>query len=72
VFIIQLRCPGCGKWGDLDDDQLHGRVSTHHEECGFHETRDWSEEAEWDRSGDDYLYISDAVQTKRRKKETKS
>jgi hypothetical protein len=40
--IHQLKCPGCGKWGDIDDDQFHGRVSTLHEECGFHETADWS------------------------------
>lgn len=42
ALIWQLCCPGCGKWGEIDDDQLHGRVSTLHEECGFHETQDWS------------------------------
>lgn len=42
IELTQLQCPGCGAWGDLDDDQFHGRVSTLHEECGFHETRDWS------------------------------
>jgi len=45
--IAQLQCPGCDAWGDLDVDQLHGRVSTWHAPedggCGFHETRDWSE-----------------------------
>lgn len=40
--VILGRCPGCGEWGDLDDDQLHGRVSTHHDPgCGWHETKDW-------------------------------
>jgi hypothetical protein len=42
--VWQLCCPNCGKWGDLDDDQFYGRVSALHEECGFHETRDWSRE----------------------------
>lgn len=49
----ELRCPGCGAWGRIDDDQLHGRVSVDHsgddapvtvyapEGCTFHETRDW-------------------------------
>jgi hypothetical protein len=49
----QLRCPGCGSWGDIDDDQLHGRVSVEHTVgtddrgnycstgCGYHETVDW-------------------------------
>jgi hypothetical protein len=40
-----LQCPGCGEWADIDDDQLHGRVSVDHDPadggCGFHETRDW-------------------------------
>lgn len=44
--VVQLRCPGCGVWGDLDDDQLHGRVSVDHaaDGCpgGFHETHDFS------------------------------
>jgi hypothetical protein len=39
----QLCCPECGQWGDIDGDQLHGRVSVDHTEtlCTFHETRDW-------------------------------
>jgi hypothetical protein len=43
AFVWQLRCPECGKWADLDDDQMHGRVSVDHthEGCTFHETRDW-------------------------------
>jgi hypothetical protein len=61
--VFQLRCPGCGVWGDLDDDQLHGRVSTEHSAgsddrgyasssgCGFHETRDWFSEAAQDTGG---------------------
>lgn len=44
-----LQCPKCGKWGGIDDDQLHGRVSVDHtryndgtpHDCTFHETRDW-------------------------------
>ena len=39
--IWQLKCPGCGAWGDLDDDQFHGRISVLHEECGFHDTQNW-------------------------------
>ena len=53
----QLCCPGCGVWADLDDDQLHGRVSVDHSAgsddqglasdagCGYHESRDWFTEA---------------------------
>jgi len=47
-----VRCPQCGHWGEIDDDQLHGRISTDHSGgaenngcacgCTFHETRDWS------------------------------
>lgn len=42
--IIKLKCPKCGVWADIDDDQLHGRVSVHHDvpECGYHETHDYS------------------------------
>lgn len=44
--IRQLRCPRCGVWGDLDDDQYHGQVSVYHAEveggCGYHETHDFS------------------------------
>lgn len=61
-LVWQLQCPACGHWGDIDDDQLHGRVSVNHgplepgqspEEgngcpcgCVFHETRDWAGSAE--------------------------
>jgi hypothetical protein len=34
----QAKCPGCGVWGDVDEDQLTGRVSLVCEEdgCGWH------------------------------------
>lgn len=51
--VWQLHCPQCGQWGDIDDDQLHGRVSVDHTDvyrgetlCTFHETRDWSATAQ--------------------------
>ena len=42
--VHKLKCPDCGKWADLDDDQYHGRVSVDHsnEQCGYHETFDFS------------------------------
>lgn len=54
----RLQCPQCGHWGEIDEDQLHGRVSTDHTNCGvtyersecectFHETRDWYSTAKW-------------------------
>lgn len=41
-IVWQLRCPACGQWADLDDDQLHGRVSMDHTDtgCAFHATHD--------------------------------
>lgn len=43
VPIWELRCPGCGTWGEIDDDQFHGRVSVWHDPgCGYHETVDWA------------------------------
>lgn len=43
-----LECPGCGEWGGLDDDQLHGRVSVDHASMGciggYHETHDFADE----------------------------
>jgi hypothetical protein len=42
--VWKLGCPGCGHWAEIDDDQLHGRVSVDHAGeggCTFHETRDW-------------------------------
>lgn len=46
--IWQLECPGCGRWGEIDDDQLHGRVSVDHTDagCTFHETHDFWNRAE--------------------------
>lgn len=43
--LWQLRCPGCGTWADIDDDQLHGRVTVDHtnqEGCWYHETHDFA------------------------------
>lgn len=41
-IVWQLRCPECHHWGDVDDDQLRGRVSIDHTDtgCGFHRTLD--------------------------------
>lgn len=33
----KLKCPKCGVWGYVDDDQLEGKVSILCD-CGFHET----------------------------------
>lgn len=44
-YIWQVCCPRCEKWGDVDDDQLHGRVSMLHDECGWHATLDFSNDA---------------------------
>ena len=45
VPIWKLQCPQCGCWGEIDDDQIHARVSVDHTDpiipCTFHETRDW-------------------------------
>jgi len=47
---VLLKCPGCGQWGGLDDDQLHGRVSVDHAAMGcpggYHETHDFAAAAE--------------------------
>lgn len=53
--VVQLRCPACSKWGDIDDDQLHGRVSVDHSDartasgkpCIYHETHDFSAIGRW-------------------------
>lgn len=46
--VWSLRCPGCGTWGLLDDDQLHGRISVDHaaDGCtgGYHETHNFAAE----------------------------
>jgi hypothetical protein len=55
--VWQLQCPECGRWGDIDLDQLQGKVSVDHTDeaghpafhpdpCTFHETRDWLATAE--------------------------
>ena len=38
--VPQMRCPGCGRWQDLDPDQCAGRVSIACGQpgCTFHET----------------------------------
>lgn len=50
----ELLCPGCSRWGELDDDQLHGRISVDHSGarvhigggewvvCDYHETHDFA------------------------------
>jgi hypothetical protein len=49
-IVWKLRCPECHQWADIDDDQLHGRVSIDHRNnsepydnrpvCTFHQTID--------------------------------
>ncbi len=41
--IKKLRCPDCGNFGEIDDDQFYGRISTLCD-CGFHKTIDFSKE----------------------------
>ena len=45
VLTWKLRCPLCKCWGEIDDDQLHGRVSLQcgNDGCSFHETHDLSQ-----------------------------
>ena len=33
----KFKCPNCGTWGYIDNDQFFGRVSILCD-CGFHET----------------------------------
>lgn len=54
--VYQVRCPNCGKWGDIDDAQLRGRVSMLHEECGWHETLDLSGDP-LVQQNDEYEYL---------------
>lgn len=46
-LVVKLWCSGCKAWGEIDDDQLHGRVSVHCDAadggCGFHETHDFTQ-----------------------------
>ncbi len=48
----KLRCPMCGTWGYLDDDQLHGRVSTQCpvEGCSYHQTVNWADLQELEKA----------------------
>ena len=36
----KLKCPKCGEWCYLDDDQFNGKISIYHDvdNCGFHKT----------------------------------
>jgi hypothetical protein len=40
-----FECPGCGEWGPLSDDHLHGRESVDHAShgcpAGYHKTHDF-------------------------------
>lgn len=47
-LVRKFKCPKCGEWGEIDDDQYHGHVSIHHdvEGYGFHETINLTETAE--------------------------
>jgi Zn finger protein HypA/HybF involved in hydrogenase expression len=33
---LQLKCPECNQWADIDEDQAAGRVSCICENCGKH------------------------------------
>jgi hypothetical protein len=37
IFVKKVRCPQCGVWRDIDDDQYFGRVSMLCD-CDWHET----------------------------------
>jgi hypothetical protein len=41
LVVHQGRCPGCGKWQDVDHEQFDGRVSSECENCGFHSNVRW-------------------------------
>jgi hypothetical protein len=34
----QMKCPDCGTWADIDDDQYFGKVSMECGACDYHET----------------------------------
>ena len=36
--IIKFKCPICGIWGTIDEDQFNGRISIDCPNCEFHET----------------------------------
>lgn len=56
IFKYELECPGCGVWGLLDQDQLHGQVSVDHaaDGCpgGYHETHDFAAHLDKEDSDD--------------------
>ena len=35
---LKFKCPGCNVWGEIDEDQLYGKVSCWCRLCGWHET----------------------------------
>lgn len=44
AVVWLLRCPVCKSWGEIDEDQFHGRVSVDHTDdpgCTFHETHNY-------------------------------
>lgn len=41
---LQLCCPRCGLWADVDEDQAEGKCSVICPQCNLHETRDWKAE----------------------------
>lgn len=61
-MVRLLRCPVCGVWGEIDDDQFHGYISIEHSVgpddlhpdephgesgCSFHETIDVAHQGEF-------------------------
>lgn len=55
-LITKLKCPGCGQWGEIDDEQLQGHVSIDCPDCEFHETIDFTSvavvyESKWEPTG---------------------
>ncbi len=38
---VKLRCPKCGVWAYMDDDQYHGKVSVDCSNCDYHETHNF-------------------------------
>lgn len=45
---IQLKCPSCRVWGDVDKDQAEGIVSCNCPECGHHFMADTDNEVKID------------------------
>lgn len=61
VLVVQLRCPECHGWADIDSEQLHGKAPTSHmgEGCNLLTLRNWFTESEWveGRGPDDDVMI---------------